>query len=45
MTRLPHMRMTGGQTIERLGTAGVGGPLHLLVVWDPSANPRPEDLP
>jgi cytochrome P450 len=44
-TRLPHMRLREGQSIERLGTASVGGPLHLEVEWDPAANPQPEDRP
>ena len=41
--RLPHIRMVEGQPLERLGTAGVGGPLHLEVRWHPAANPARED--
>jgi cytochrome P450 len=44
-SRLPHMRLVEGQAVERLGTASVGGPLHLRVEWDPAANPLTEDRP
>jgi cytochrome P450 len=44
-SRLPHMRLVENQTIERLGTAGVGGPLHLEVEWDPAQNPLMTDRP
>ncbi|HTX07871.1 MAG TPA: cytochrome P450 [Solirubrobacteraceae bacterium] len=44
-SRLPHMRLVDAQPVERLGTASVGGPLHLEVEWDPAENPLAEDRP
>lgn len=41
--RLPHMRLVEDQELTYQGTASVGGPLHLLVEWDPARNPVEAD--
>jgi hypothetical protein len=43
--RLPHMRLVARQEYEYLNIASIGGPLALLVEWDPQANPCPGDRP
>lgn len=37
--RLPHMRLTAGQEFVYTPNTSFRGPDHLLVEWDPSANP------
>jgi cytochrome P450 len=37
--RLPHMRLTEGQEFTYSPNTSFRGPDHLLVEWDPSANP------
>ncbi len=41
--RLPHMRLVDGQSFEKFPSAVVGGPMSVLVEWDPAQNPQPDD--
>lgn len=43
--RLPHMRLTPDQEFTYLPNTSFRGPQHLLVEWDPTANPIPADRP
>ena len=43
--RLPHMRLTPDQEFTYLPNTSFRGPRHLLVEWDPNANPVPADRP
>lgn len=44
-TRLPHMRLVEGQDYTYLPNTSFRGPEHILVQWDPAANPLPADRP
>lgn len=44
-TRLPHMRLVEGQEYTYLPNTSFRGPEHVLVQWDPTANPVPADRP
>ena len=41
--RLPHMRLLPDQEFVYTANTSFRGPEHLLVEWDPQANPIPED--
>jgi cytochrome P450 len=41
--RLPHMNLVPGQHWEYAPNVCHRGPEHVLVTWEPSANPIPED--
>ncbi|WP_040406195.1 cytochrome P450 [Amycolatopsis nigrescens] len=41
--RLPHLRLVDGQDFGYLPNASFHGPRHLLVEWDPQANPVAAD--
>ncbi|WP_123026561.1 cytochrome P450 [Mycolicibacterium stellerae] len=43
--RLPHMRLVEGQEFRYLPNTSFRGPEHLLIEWDPTANPVPADRP
>lgn len=43
--RLPHMRLVEGQTFKYSPNTSFRGPDHVLVEWDPAANPIPADRP
>ncbi|BBY61905.1 cytochrome P450 [Mycolicibacterium helvum] len=43
--RLPHLRLTEGQQFSYLPNTSFRGPAHLLVEWDPHANPVLSDRP
>lgn len=43
--RLPHMRLVAGQTFSYSPNTSFRGPDHLLVEWDPAANPVEGDRP
>lgn len=43
--RLPHMRLVPDQTFEYTPNTSFRGPGHLLVEWDPQANPVEADRP
>jgi cytochrome P450 len=43
--RLPHMRLTPNQEFTYSPNTSFRGPDHLLVEWDPSANPIETDRP
>ncbi|QZY47055.1 cytochrome P450 [Mycolicibacterium austroafricanum] len=44
-TRLPHMHLVDGQEYTYLPNTSFRGPEHVLVHWDPAANPIPADRP
>jgi len=44
-TRLPHMRLVPAQRFTYLPNTSFRGPRHVLVEWDPAANPFPGDRP
>jgi hypothetical protein len=43
--RLPHIRLTAGQSYEYSPNTSFRGPFHVLVEWDPHLNPTPADRP
>lgn len=43
--RLPHMRLVADQTFSYSPNTSFRGPDHLLVEWDPQANPIERDRP
>lgn len=43
--RLPHMRLVEGQRFDFSPNTSFRGPEHLLVEWDPAANPVDTDRP
>lgn len=43
--RLPHMELVDGQRFEFSPNASFRGPRHVLVTWDPAANPLSQDRP
>ncbi|HTK60809.1 MAG TPA: cytochrome P450 [Pseudonocardia sp.] len=43
--RLPHMRLVADQTFSYSPNTSFRGPDHLLVEWDPAANPIERDRP
>jgi cytochrome P450 len=43
--RLPHMRLVPDQTFDYSPNTSFRGPDHLLVEWDPTANPIEADRP
>ncbi len=45
--RLPHIRLVEGQEFQYSppNTSFRGPPAHVLVEWDPEANPVPTDRP
>ncbi|MEM1138606.1 MAG: cytochrome P450, partial [Pseudomonadota bacterium] len=44
-SRLPHMRLAPQEISYSPINVSFRGPERLQVVWDPAANPRPEDRP
>lgn len=43
--RVPHIRLQEGQRFDFARNIIFRGPAHVLVEWDPSKNPRPQDRP
>ncbi|HEX4252501.1 MAG TPA: cytochrome P450 [Pseudonocardia sp.] len=43
--RLPHLRLVPDQAWEYSPNTSFRGPFHVLVEWDPAANPNPADRP
>lgn len=43
--RLPHLRLLEDQSFTYLPNTSFRGPEHVLVEWDPTQNPIPEDRP